>query len=448
LAQVDDEGYTIPPPDRTPWNDAVGATLNETETDDSLDNSSIMSSNRIKVDIMNEAVKEDAEASHALTRVATILKEKNTPSPGKRPRGRRETLRLNQMTNRSTSPQQFGGSTSSLDVSNFNKASISPISADFADTNLTVATASNNNGFISPQLNPFDPTGAPVDKASVNPFELDARDTLSASPVNEQTEDEETNAPHLNADIAETVHVLTKAGEVVRSMVTGEISLTYRGQTMDKPVCFRVANTEHIDRLIPNRTYINEVDGQPGVYKINEDMFSKAGGTSIICLKYQLKMQDSNAAPVAPLIVKPIWKLEDNKSLLLIKYNGSCEGLTTDKDVVLENMSFLVPVDGGVTSAQSMPACVWSMERQKLLWNLGDLIITAGETPEEKKLMAKFDTQTKGTPQAIAIKFTSTGSSVTSITLSQEVQDDGELYWAHVDSVQRRTSSGKYLAEP
>ncbi|KAG2186239.1 hypothetical protein INT43_002677 [Umbelopsis isabellina] len=446
--QVDEEGYSIPPPDRTPWNEAAGATLNENETDDILDNSSIMSSNRIKVDIMNETVKEDAEASHALTRVATILKEKNTPSPGKRPRGRRETLRLNQMTNRSTSPQQFGGSSSSLDVSNFNKASISPVSADFSDTNLTVATAGANAGFISPQLNPFDPSGAAVDKAPVNPFELESRDTFSASPDSGQIGDADTKAPHLKADIAETVHVLTKAGEVVRSMITGEISLAYRGHAMDKPVCFRITNTEHIDRLVPNHTYISEVDGHFGVFRINEDMFFKAGGNSIVCLKYQLKMQDSNAAPVAPLIVKPIWKLEDNMSMLLIKYNGSTEGLTTDKDIVLENMSFLVPVDGRVTSAQSMPACVWSMERQKLLWNLGDLTIAAGETPEEKKLMAKFDTQSKGTPQAIAIKFTSSSSSITNITLAQDVESEGEFYWAHVESVQRRTTSGKYLAEP
>lgn len=422
--------------------------MNENEADDVFDNSSIMSSNRIKVDIMNETVKEDAEASHALTRVATILKEKNTPSPGKRPRGRRETLRLNQMTNRSTSPQQFGGSSSSLDVSNFNKASISPVSADFADTNLTVATAGANAGFISPQLNPFDPSGAAVDKSPVNPFELESRDIFSASPDSGQTGDEETKAPQLKADIAETVHVLTKAGEVVRSMITGEISLTYRGHAMDKPVCFQVANIEHIDRLVPNHNYISEVNGHSGVFRINEDMFSKVGGKSVVCLKYQLKMQDSNAAPVAPLIVKPIWKLEDDKSMLLIKYNGSTEGLTADKDIVLENLSFLVPVDGGVTSAQSMPACVWSMERQKLLWNLGDLTIAAGETPEEKKLMAKFDTQSKGTAQAIAIKFTSSSSSITSITLAQDLESDGELYWAHVESVQRRTTSGKYLAEP
>lgn len=447
-AQVDEEGYSIPPPDRTPWTEAADSTLNENEADDVFDNSSIMSSNRIKVDIMNETVKEDAEASHALTRVATILKEKNTPSPGKRPRGRRETLRLNQMTNRSTSPQQFGGSSSSLDVSNFNKASISPVSADFADTNLTVATAGANAGFISPQLNPFDPSGAAVDKSPVNPFELESRDIFSASPDSGQTGDEETKAPQLKADIAETVHVLTKAGEVVRSMITGEISLTYRGHAMDKPVCFQVANIEHIDRLVPNHNYISEVNGHSGVFRINEDMFSKVGGKSVVCLKYQLKMQDSNAAPVAPLIVKPIWKLEDDKSMLLIKYNGSTEGLTADKDIVLENLSFLVPVDGGVTSAQSMPACVWSMERQKLLWNLGDLTIAAGETPEEKKLMAKFDTQSKGTAQAIAIKFTSSSSSITSITLAQDLESDGELYWAHVESVQRRTTSGKYLAEP
>lgn len=74
--KLDEEGYSIPPPDRTPWQEAGGSSLNESEVDEIADNSSIMStSGRIRVDIMNEAVKEDAEASHALTRVATILKE-------------------------------------------------------------------------------------------------------------------------------------------------------------------------------------------------------------------------------------------------------------------------------------------------------------------------------------------------------------------------------------
>jgi hypothetical protein len=72
---VDEEGYSIPPPDRTAWQDAGTTMLQESEVDDNTDNSSIMSTSRIRVDIMNEAVKEDAEASHALNRVATILKE-------------------------------------------------------------------------------------------------------------------------------------------------------------------------------------------------------------------------------------------------------------------------------------------------------------------------------------------------------------------------------------
>jgi F-BAR domain only protein len=73
---VDEEGFSIPPPDRTPWTEVPGGTsLHEDEGDENADASSIMSTNRFRVDIMNETVKEDAEATHALTRVATLLKE-------------------------------------------------------------------------------------------------------------------------------------------------------------------------------------------------------------------------------------------------------------------------------------------------------------------------------------------------------------------------------------
>jgi len=451
--RVDEEGYSIPPPDRTPWQDAGTTTLQESEVDDNTDNSSIMSTSRIRVDIMNEAVKEDAEASHALNRVATILKEKNSPNAGKRPRGRRETLRINQVNNISNgSLLQFGGSTSSLDIGHLNKASTSPISAEFADTHLKAATAGSSSGFISPRLNPFDHQAHSDDKGSLNPFELDSRDTsiAIAAPDVQQMDNSSSETPHVSVDIAETVHVLTKAGEVVRSVVTGEVSLTYRGpaQAPAKPVCFKLVNTEDIERLVPNPAYLSNVDDHPGVFKLDVGMFSQAGGNPVVSLKYQIKMVGPSSTAVAPLIVQPIWKLEDNKSLLLVKYNGSAQGLSIDESMTLENVTFMVPVDGGVTSAQSMPACIWSMERQKLLWNLNNLSITANDEHEEKKLMAKFDTQTKGTPQAIAVKFTSPGRSISKVDIVQDETGGDDLHWVQIDSVQRRTSSGKYLADP
>jgi hypothetical protein len=339
-----------------------------------------------------------------------------------------------------------------LDISHLNKASTSPISAEFADTHLKAATAGPNSGFISPRLNPFDQPPPTDDKSALNPFELDSHDTsvAVAAPTLERIESTSSEIPHVNVDIAETVHVLTKAGEVVRSVVTGEVSLTYRGPTVapTKPVCFKLLNTENIERLVPNPAYLSNVEDHPGVFKLDVGMFSQAGGNPVISLKYQIKMEGSNTAAVAPLIVRPIWKLEDSKSLLLIKYNGNAQGLQIDDSMTLENVSFLVPVDGGVTSAQSMPACVWSMERQKLLWNLSNLSITANEEPEEKKLMAKFDTQSKGTPQSIAVKFTSPGRSISKVDVVQDEAGSDDLHWVHIDSVQRRTSSGKYLAEP
>lgn len=362
------------------------------------------------------------------------------------------TLRINQVNTLSGSLQQFGGSTSSLDISHLNKASTSPISAEFADTHLKAATAGPNSGFISPRLNPFDQPPPTDDKSALNPFELDSHDTsvAVAAPTLERIESTSSEIPHVNVDIAETVHVLTKAGEVVRSVVTGEVSLTYRGPTVapTKPVCFKLLNTENIERLVPNPAYLSNVEDHPGVFKLDVGMFSQAGGNPVISLKYQIKMEGSSTAAVAPLIVRPIWKLEDSKSLLLIKYNGNAQGLQIDDSMTLENVSFLVPVDGGVTSAQSMPACVWSMERQKLLWNLSNLSITANEEPEEKKLMAKFDTQSKGTPQSIAVKFTSPGRSISKVDVVQDEAGSDDLHWVHIDSVQRRTSSGKYLAEP
>ncbi|KAI8583132.1 hypothetical protein K450DRAFT_224366 [Umbelopsis ramanniana AG] len=453
MPKVDAEGFSIPPPDRTPWTEvAGGSSLNEAEADENEDASSIMSTNRFRVDIMNETVKEDAEATHALTRVATLLKEKNSPAASKRLRGRRETLRINQFGNNIGNLQQFGGSSSSLEIANINKISSSPISAEFADTHLKAATTGPNSSFISPRLNPFDNQAPTDEKGTDNPFELDSHDTsISVASPNHHTDNASAEMPRVTVNIAETVHVLTRSGEVTKSVVTGEISLTYQRptQTPSKPLCIKLINIDHIERLAPNPSYISSVDGHNGVFQLNVDMFSKVAGNPVVSLKYQIKMDGPSAASVAPLIVRPIWKLEDSKSMLLVKYNGSAQGLSIGEgNITLENVSFLASVDGGVTSAQSMPACVWSMERQKILWNLNNLSISANEEQEEKKLMAKFDTQSKGTPQAIAVKFTSPGISVSKVDIVQDDTETDEVAWVHIDAVHRQTSSGKYLAEP
>ncbi|KAI9249980.1 hypothetical protein BY458DRAFT_525115 [Sporodiniella umbellata] len=95
LIVVDSEGYSIPPTDReTLWpSDRCGSFV-ETE-DMSSDAGSLFSNNtnpRIKVDIKNEAVVEEdaSNAAVALTRVATLLKEKNMHPNPRRVRGRRE----------------------------------------------------------------------------------------------------------------------------------------------------------------------------------------------------------------------------------------------------------------------------------------------------------------------------------------------------------------------
>lgn len=363
------------------------------------------------------------------------------------------TLRVNQFGgNNIGNLQQFGGSSSSLEIANINKASSSPISAEFADTHLKAATTGPNSSFISPRLNPFDNQAPTDEKGAVNPFELDSRDaSIAVATPDHQIDSNSTKLPRITANISETVHVLTRSGEVTKSVVTGEVSLTYQGpaQAPSKPLCIKLINIDHIERLAPNPAYVTSVEGHPGVFKLDVGMFSKAAGNPVVSLKYQIKMDGPSAASVAPLVVRPVWKLEDSKSMLLVKYHGSAQGLSIGEgNITLENVSFLASVDGGVTSAQSMPACVWSMERQKILWNLNNLTVSANEEQEEKKLMAKFDTQSKGTPQAIAVKFTSPGISVSKVDIVQDDTENEEVDWIHVDAVHRQTSSGKYVAEP
>ena len=59
----------------------------------------------------------------------------------------------------------------------------------------------------------------------------------------------------------------------------------------------------------------------------------------------------------APLQVSSYWRCDEEETDLRIdyQYNASCMSSTTS----LSNVSFVVPIDGGVTIMQSKPTAIW-----------------------------------------------------------------------------------------
>ncbi|KAI7864175.1 Muniscin C-terminal mu homology domain-containing protein [Spinellus fusiger] len=365
---VDAEGYTIPPPDRAAWPE-VGS------VEDFGSDAGSMMSHRIKIDIRNESVHQEdaAHAAVALTRVASMLKE-NQSSFSKRPRGRRENLRAT--------------------------ASMSP------STSMTLNPLVENQEPLSPFQEPLS-----VDEIS---FKVPSLEPLVV-------------LPHIKVHITETLHCLQNAGQVVKAEVWGEVSCVYEGPTeCANPVCFRLVHHDTLDQVVPNETYLQPYEDQPGVFQINTDMFHVVGSTTVQCLKYKLRQVQ------VPLIVKPMWKCEEKQTRLLVKYENQ-------QFNPLHHLFFLTTVNGNVVTAQSIPAGQWMVEQHKMVWPMGDV-----EGQKEHMLKAKFITQEQGTRQPLSVRFEWQDALCSRLDVAKG--EDERVLWAHV-SVQKTVRAGKYMAE-
>ncbi|KAF7721186.1 hypothetical protein EC973_005133 [Apophysomyces ossiformis] len=401
--KVDAEGYSIPPPDRTAWPDISSSSLQEAE-DAGSDAGSIFGSQRIKVDIKNETVKEeDANAAVALTRVASMLKEKHTSTIGKRPRGRRE--RSTQLLDSVLEQTQTD-----------NRISLMPISENLS---LTQPSGYNDMPTVSEQVSPFNDDDFTVSVVSPSPPAA----SFTAPGL-----------PRIKVQVTETIHALMKTGEIVRSAVWGEVSLRYTGPSESAtPVCFQLKHSEGLDRVVPNAEYITPLEGYTDVYQLNTHMFHLAGESAVACISYQVKGDHA-----VPLVVKPMWKCEEEQTRLLVKYKKDPAVVSTFP--IVQSMYFLTSVNGDVQSVQSIPAGQWMVDQQRMLWPMGDFSGT-----EEQVLKARFVTKQQGSPQSVAVRFEVKDQLISSIGIDTGI--DNRVLWATVQETQKMIRAGKYIAE-
>lgn len=344
---------------------------------------------RLKVDIKNDVKEEDAtHAAVALTRVSSLLKEKSTVGSGKR-RGRRENMRATRLLD----PVQEQQPQPSVTVQSSQPESVVPDSSQptslFEDTFGTPATLSTSD-----------------------------------------------QVPSIKVHVTEVIHALLKGGDVVRTTVLGEVKIAYEGPSeTNGPVCFRLDHAEELERIAPNQSYVKSLEGRPGVYQLDTHMFHLAGGSPVACFKYQVKVDTPDH--VIPIWVKPMWKCDQEQTLLLVKYRKTGSLL---RDV--QRVFFMTTVNGNVQNVQSIPAGQWMVEQEKMVWPLEDW-----QPQEEMTLRAKFITKQQGEPQQIAVRFEARDWLVSSVAITQGDEHDSGLVWAHIAATERSVRSGKYVAE-
>uniref|UniRef100_A0A8D2P5H7 SH3GL interacting endocytic adaptor 1 n=1 Tax=Zosterops lateralis melanops TaxID=1220523 RepID=A0A8D2P5H7_ZOSLA len=121
-------------------------------------------------------------------------------------------------------------------------------------------------------------------------------------------------------------------------------------------------------------------------------------------LKYQVSAQGIQSTP---LNLAVSWRCDPASTDLRIDYKYNTEAMTTP--VALNNVQFLVPVDGGVTKLQAvLPPAVWAFPNprcsQGSLWGFHTGV---------GSLLARFQlSEGPSSPAPLAVQFTSEGSTL------------------------------------
>uniref|UniRef100_A0A8C1M7W9 MHD domain-containing protein n=1 Tax=Cyprinus carpio TaxID=7962 RepID=A0A8C1M7W9_CYPCA len=154
-------------------------------------------------------------------------------------------------------------------------------------------------------------------------------------------------------------------------------------------------------------------------------------------LKYQVLPKGLQSTP---LNLAVSWRCEPTSTDLRIDYKYNGAAMTTP--VALNNVQFLIPVDGGVSKLQAvLPPAAWNAEQQRILWKIPD-ISQKSENGGVGSLLARFQL-TEGPSKAapVAVQFTSEGSTLSGCDI--ELVGLGYRF----SLVKKRFAAGKYMAD-
>ncbi|XP_072830363.1 SH3-containing GRB2-like protein 3-interacting protein 1 isoform X2 [Vicugna pacos] len=265
-----------------------------------------------------------------------------------------------------------------------------------------------------------------------SPLTMGAQDTLPVAAAFTET----VNAYFKGADPSKCIVKIT--GEMVLSFPAG-ITRHFANNPSPAALTFRVinfssdntqndANTKEFWVNMPNlMTHLKKVSEQkPQATYYNVDM-----------LKYQVSAQGIQSTP---LNLAVNWRCELASTDLRIDYKYNTDAMTTA--VALNNVQFLVPIDGGVTKLQAvLPPAVWNAEQQRILWKIPD-ISQKSENGGVGSLLARFQlSEGPSKPSPLVVQFTSEGSTLSGCDI--ELVGAGYRF----SLIKKRFAAGKYLAD-
>ncbi|KAG9353686.1 hypothetical protein JZ751_011808 [Albula glossodonta] len=190
---------------------------------------------------------------------------------------------------------------------------------------------------------------------------------------------------------------------------------------------FKLNNTTKLEQILPNQQLLysdpSQNDSSTKDFWMNMQALTAylrkaseqnpaASYYNVDILKYQVS---SNGIQSTPLNLAVYWKCTSTTTDLRVDYRYNPESMVTPGPLV--NVQVLVPVDGGVTNMQSLPAAIWNAEQSKSLWKLSD-ISEKSENDGSGSLRAKFElSDGPSNPATIAVQFLSEGSTLSGVDM-------------------------------
>ena len=215
--------------------------------------------------------------------------------------------------------------------------------------------------------------------------------------------------PGLNASIVETVSATFAAGQITKAIVIGELALQHNAHdttSVPESESVRLENFPVLEKVAPNPTFLTQKLSASGEYAVNLSSVTR----STVAFKYQVHLDSSNLAALAPMSLTPTWKIEATQASVILSYAFNPAFVSPSKrSVLLKNVVIFISVEGTkAASCQSKPPGIFSKEKSLIYWKLGDVTLD-GYAETAQKVLARFSTESEAQPGNVEVKWEISG---------------------------------------
>ncbi|NXG55951.1 FCHO2 protein, partial [Hemiprocne comata] len=286
-----------------------------------------------------------------------------------------------------------------------------------------------------------------------SPVSLGNQDTLPVAVALTES----VNAYFKGADPTKCIVKIT--GDMTVSFPSGIIKV-FTSNPSPAMLCFRVKNTSKLEQILPNAQLVYSDQSQSDsstkdfwmnmqaitVYlkKLSEQNPS-ASYYNVDVLKYQVS---SNGIQSTPLNLATYWKCNASTTDVRVDYKYNPESMNVPS--MLSNVQVVVPVDGGVTSMQSLPPAKWNADHMKAYWKISSISEKSENGGKlntfvlfscSGSLRAKFElSEGPSKPATLAVQFISEGSTLSGV----DVELVGTGY--RLSLLKKRFATGKTVS--